>query len=78
MEETKIYTVADVLKALTLCGEEYHDGACQECPFEKDCMGGETSVLLVAAKGAIRKVMEELVEAREKLEALTVAAGDKQ
>lgn len=38
MPEGKHYAVEDVLRGLRLCGRDYHAGACQECPFIKECI----------------------------------------
>lgn len=75
MPRGKSYTVDDVLTGLHLCGEGYHDGACERCPFLVEC---ESDALFVAAEHQIRKLQEELAEAKKKLETLTAAAGDPQ
>ena len=50
-------TVGEVLKALKLCGSGYHNGACEECPFLKECMPGDEDVLLAAAADTIKNLL---------------------
>lgn len=50
-------TVDEVLKALRLCGSEYHNGACEECPFLKECLPGDNDILVAAAAETIRTLL---------------------
>lgn len=50
-------TVDEVLKALRLCGSEYHNGACEECPFLKECLPGDNDVLVAEAAETVRTLL---------------------
>lgn len=67
MPEGKRYTAEDVLRGLRLCGRGYYAGACQECPFIKDCMPGENDALMEAAERAIIELQKEAGESRARV-----------
>lgn len=67
MPEGKHCTVEDVLRGLRLCGRGYYAGACQECPFIKECMPGENDTLVEAAEQAIIELQKEVSENRTRV-----------
>lgn len=44
------YTVDEVLSALHLCGPDYYNGACESCPFIRDCPDNNDALLAEAAR----------------------------
>lgn len=47
-----------VMRALRLCGQGYHAGACKECPFIQDCVTGDNDVLIDAAYSTIESLVK--------------------
>lgn len=61
------YTTAEVLTALRLCGPEYHNGACEKCPFIRDCLPGENDALVAEAALTIKTLLRRNAKATAQL-----------
>lgn len=49
LSSNRRHTIDEVLTALRLCGPDYHNGACEKCPFIRDCMPGDNDALVAEA-----------------------------
>lgn len=67
MNGEKRYTLEEILDALRLCGSEYHNGACEKCPFIKECVSGDNDKLVAEAALTIETLLRMNTEANEKL-----------
>ena len=56
-------TVDEVLTALRLCGPDYHNGACEKCPFIRECMPGDNDALVAEAAMTIETLLHMNAEA---------------
>lgn len=61
------HTVDEVLTALHLCGPDYHNGACEKCPFIRDCLPGDNDALVAEAALTIETLLRMNDEAMAKL-----------
>lgn len=61
------HTVDDVLTALHLCGPDYHNGACEKCPFIRDCLPGDNDALVAEAALTIETLLRMNEEAMAQL-----------
>lgn len=61
------HTVDDVLTALHLCGPDYHNGACEKCPFIRDCLPGDNDALVEEAALTIETLLRMNEEAMAQL-----------
>lgn len=57
------HTIEDVLTALHLCGPDYHNGACEKCPFIRDCLPGDNDALMEEAALTIETLLRMNEEA---------------
>lgn len=53
----KRHTVDEVLTALHLCGPDYHNGACEKCPFIRECLPGDNDALVAEAALTIETLL---------------------
>lgn len=60
-------TVDEVLTALHLCGPDYHNGACEKCPFIRDCLPGDNDALVAEAALTIETLLRMNAEAAAQL-----------
>lgn len=60
-------TIDEVLKALELCGPGFYNGACQKCPFLKDCMPGDNDRLIEEAAHTIETLLRTQAETVKQL-----------
>lgn len=56
-------TVDEVLTALRLCGPDYHNGACEKCPFIRECIPGDNDALVAEAAMTIETLLHMNAEA---------------
>lgn len=61
------HTVDEVLTALHLCGPDYHNGACEKCPFIRDCLPGDNDALVAEAALTIETLLRMNAEAMDQL-----------
>lgn len=54
-----------VVKALKLCGPEYHTTSCDECPYKKKCLPGDNTPLLEDAALLLERVQEAIAQSDE-------------
>lgn len=57
------HSIDDVLTALHLCGSDYHNGACEKCPFIRDCLPGDNDTLVEEAALTIETLLRMNAEA---------------
>lgn len=60
-------TIDEVLTALNLCGPGFYNGACQKCPFLKDCMPGDNDALIEEAALVIGTLIRSRAETAKQL-----------
>ena len=61
------HTVDEVLTALHLCGPDYHNGACEKCPFILECQPGDNDALVAEAALTIETLLRMNDEAMAQL-----------
>ena len=61
------HSIDEVLTALHLCGPDYHNGACEKCPFIRDCLPGDNDALVAEAALTIETLLRMNDEAMAKL-----------
>lgn len=67
MSNNRRHTVEEVLTALHLCGPDYHNGACEKCPFIRDCLPGDNDALVAEAAQTIEALLRMNTEAMANL-----------
>lgn len=61
------HSIDEVLTALHLCGPDYHNGACEKCPFIRDCLPGDNDALVAEAALTIETLLRMNEEAMAQL-----------
>lgn len=61
------HSIDEVLTALHLCGPDYHNGACEKCPFIRECLPGDNDALVAEAALTIETLLRMNDEAMARL-----------
>ena len=61
------HSIDEVLTALHLCGPDYHNGACEKCPFILECQPGDNDALVAEAALTIETLLRMNEEAMAQL-----------